>query len=358
MRSEIARSHPVERRSGCRPRLILGRRLVVVLVLALTVSGWPAGTAAADDPAIVTATIYSSSGTTQTSASLSSSQADPRTCPEYSGPSPEQHGSHTTFTPNLPATTWAVSTILACLGHPIAARDVTAITIVNADGSPQASSGSQITPADIAAPSDFANTAEVPLIAYLGSTIEYYRPWRGGTDLNANDAVAQQNASPVTIEVFEGPSLSVTASASPATITPGATVSFSAAVSPSDASGLSYVWNFDGGPPSSTQSGPRETFTQQRIYNVMVQVTDAAGGEGFATVAVTVGTQAQTHTPPTNQQPPAPPRAPNSTKNSSGTGNAGNGGNGSGRNGSGSGGGGNGSGSGARSGNGGHGDHA
>ena len=77
---------------------------------------------------------------------------------------------------------------------------------------------------------------------------EYDRPQRNASDLDYLDELQQND--PIAIDVFEGPPLTVKASASPTTVTAGATVDFSAAVSGNSGSALSYTWSFDGGAPS------------------------------------------------------------------------------------------------------------
>ncbi len=132
------------------------------------------------------------------------------------------------------------------------------------------------------------------MVASLGSVFEYDRPWRGGNDNNFSDQVQEPTGSPVTIEVFEGPALTVKASASATTVAPGEAVSFSATVTP--AAKISYSWNFDGAASNSTAAAPQVTFNQPGAYDVTVQVIDDAGGSGADTVPITVGTHTQTQT--------------------------------------------------------------
>ena len=72
-----------------------------------------------------------------------------------------------------------------------------------------------------------------------GSVNQYDRPWRGSPNGQPDDDFLDEvqesqdgQPLPVTIEVFEGPPLTVTASASQTTVAAGATVSFTANVSP------------------------------------------------------------------------------------------------------------------------------
>ncbi len=96
--------------------MIPGRRLALALAPALACSllALSASAALADIP-FVSATIYSSAGTTQDSVSLGTLEGNPGKCPAYTGPGIEQHGRQSTFTENFSPTTWTVSTILGCL---------------------------------------------------------------------------------------------------------------------------------------------------------------------------------------------------------------------------------------------------
>src|ERR1700743_2925255 len=86
-----------------------------------------------------------------------------------------------TVTPSA-ANSWTMATILGCLQTPIAPADVTGITVIGGDGAPMTGPGSQLTSGDLENPSDFQNTSETPVITALGSTDQYDRPWRGGSD--------------------------------------------------------------------------------------------------------------------------------------------------------------------------------
>jgi PKD repeat protein len=172
---------------------------------------------------------------------------------------------------------------------------VNGVTVLNGDGSPQEDSGSLITRADSASPSDFSNSSESPVVEDRGSVIQYDRPWRGSqTDLDFLDEVQESNngaPAPIAIEVFEGPLLEVGITASQTSVPVGGTVSFSATVSPPGQSGLTYSWNFDGGAANSTAATPEARFGTAGLYNVTVEVTDAAGGGGGASIPITVGSQ-------------------------------------------------------------------
>ena len=100
------------------------------------------------------------------------------------------------------------------------------VTIIQADGTPESAPGSQLTAADLApGSSGFADPSEAPVIGNQGTpstvSIQYDRPWRGGNDNNFNDQVTQTSGSPLAIEVFEGPLLTVTPTASATTVPAG-----------------------------------------------------------------------------------------------------------------------------------------
>jgi hypothetical protein len=171
---------------------------------------------------------------------------------------------------------------------------VTGITVIGSDGQPQTGPNSQITPADLATPSDFLNSAQNPVVQSVGYN-EYDRPQRNASDLDYLDELQQSD--PIAINVFEGPPLKVTASASQTTVTLGGTIDFGAAVSGNNGSALSYTWTFDGGASSSAQASPQIQFNSAGVWTVNVQVTDADGGGGGDQLTVTVKQPGSTTTP-------------------------------------------------------------
>ena len=268
--------------------MVPGRRVALAALIAVGALGSLAASAAADQQ-IVTATVYSSSGTQQESLTLGALEANSNQCPQYTGPVPVQHGqTGQTTTPNFTGgQVWALSTILSCLQPAVPSGAVKGVTIIQADGTPESGSGSQLTAADLAAGSSgFADPSEAPVIGNQGTasavSIQYDRPWRGGNDNNFNDQVTQTSGSPLAIEVFEGPLLTVTPTASATTVPAGSTVSFSATYAPSNVSGVTYNWSFDGGAANSTASAPTVTFNTGGTYKVTVQVSDDEGGGGVA----------------------------------------------------------------------------
>ena len=113
---------------------------------AVSALGSLAASAAADQQ-IVTATVYSGSGTQQESLTLGALEANSNQCPPYTGPVPVQHGQNgLTTTPNFTGgEVWALSTILSCLQPPVPAGAVQGVTIVQVTHSDQnASYGNRI----------------------------------------------------------------------------------------------------------------------------------------------------------------------------------------------------------------------
>src|SRR5439155_13730867 len=139
-------------------------------------------------------------------------------------------------------------------------------------------------------PRDFSDPSEVPVVEALGSSNQYDRPWRGNGDQNFLDEVQQSQNSgqpaPISIEVFEGPMLTVKVTATRASVPVGGVVTFHATVTGADATGLSYSWSFGGGAPGSSAIAPRVRFPTAGQYEVTVQVTDGAGGGGVASIPI------------------------------------------------------------------------
>jgi len=181
---------------------------------------------------------------------------------------------------------------------------VTGITVITDQGSPETGAGSQLTPADIASPSDFQSTGETPVVSDLGSSVEYDRPWRGGTDEDYLDEVVESQ--PLQIEVFEGPLLTVTVTPSVTSVAAGGTISFSATVTGQNGSPLSYDWSFGGGATSSTQSSPTVTFQSAGDWNVTLEVSDNDGGGGSASVPIIVTATVPTAPTTTGTSPTGP----------------------------------------------------
>ncbi|MGH2885440.1 MAG: PKD domain-containing protein, partial [Solirubrobacteraceae bacterium] len=273
-----------------------------MLVCAVVALGCQAGVAAADPSSdqLVSATVYTQSGTTQNdSVSLAQLQSDPK-CTPYSGTDMNELGRTGFVDVQLsPTGTWALSTILGCLSTPVPVAGVHGVTVINGQGAPEDGPGSMLTRADLApqGSTDFNNPQEAPVVQALGSLNQYDRPWRGGgqgqPDYDFSDEVQGTDNGqplPIAIEVFEGPVLTVTVSASQTMVPVGKSVTFNATVTGQGGSALSYSWNFDGGAPNSTAASPQVIFGNTGQYDVTVQVTDTAGGGGGADIPITVGT--------------------------------------------------------------------
>jgi hypothetical protein len=320
MRGRI-RLHQQSRLASRRSGTISGRRFA--LALALVVFTCP-GVASADvnSGQMVTATVYSpGQSPTQDSVSVGALAAN-SDCQRYSGPGIDLHGPGTNPGQTFAALAWPLSTVLECLSVPVHVAGVTAVTVHQTDGSPEWSASSQLSHSDLVSPSDFQDPSAAPVIWSDGSNLSYYRPWRGGSDDNARDVVEQPNPAPLAIDVFEGPPLSVSATASETAVSAGSTITFGATVTPANAGGLSYNWDFDGGAPNSTATGPQVQFLNAGNYNVTVQVTDAAGGGGGDAVPITV--TATNASPASRPSPNSPTTGPNTSAGKDPRGPAGN----------------------------------
>jgi PKD repeat protein len=315
------------RSANRRPGLIPGRRFALLVVCAVGALGCPAAVATADPSSdqVVSATVYSPSGATQNdSVSLAQLQSNPQ-CTAYSGTDLNELGRTGFVDVQLaPGGTWALSTVLGCLSTAVPVAAVHGITVIDSQGSPEVGPGSMLRPADLAPPgsTDFNNPQEAPVVQALGSLNQYDRPWRGNgqgqADYDYGDEVQGTDngqPQPIAIEVFEGPLLTVTVSASKTTVPAGGTVTFTATVTGQNGSALSYSWNFDGGAQSSTAPSPQVTFGNAGTYEVTVQVTDGAGGGGGADIPITVGTS-----PPPATGPHKQPGSGKSKKSDSPTG--------------------------------------
>jgi len=274
---------------------------MLVLMAGLLAGPAPLAGADAGSNVLVTATVYTSTGTSTDSVTVAALEANPGQCPPYQGHSMNELGRQG-FVPVTLAqnATWSLPTILGCLQTPIPLGAVTGVTVIDAGGSPELGSGSQLTPADLApSGSDFSSSSEYPVVQAAGSVNQYDRPWRGSPQgqpdydfLDEVQASQDDQPTPVAIEVFEGPHLGVAVNASRTTVPAGGTVGFSATVTGAGGSGLSYSWNFDGGAPNSTAATPQARFNAPGQYDVTLQVTDTAGGGGGAQIPITVGAPA------------------------------------------------------------------
>jgi hypothetical protein len=293
---------PSSRRAGSSS----ARRLALVAIFAVCLLGHSAALADSSSP-IMVATVFASGSTTTDSVTLADLQGNAARCPQYARGSMDEHGLNGSTTVGLPPSgpqtgTWGLGTVLGCLKTPIPLAAVKSVIVIGGNGAPEAGPNSQLTPADLRTPSDFNNSAEVPVIEDNGSVNSYDRPWRGGSDLNYLDEVHESQA-PISIAVFEGPRLTVSVSASPTTVAAGGTVNFTANVSPVNQPGLKYSWNSDGGASDSTSASPQVQFNSAGQYLVSVQVTDAAGGGGGATIPITVTSSSSTPPPPNPNGP-------------------------------------------------------
>jgi hypothetical protein len=226
-------------------------------------------------------------------------------CPTYPGPyNFDMHGAGGALqtTDDIGTTqVWSLASVVRCLSPSVPLSAVQGIAVVQSNGFPEVSPYSVLSPGDLM-PGGFADPSLVPVIYTDGTNIFYDRPWRGGTDDNATDKV---QANPLQIDIYEGQTITVTATSSANTVAPGTTVNFSATAPPADSAGITYSWNFDGGAQGSqTASGPTTsaTFATSGVYDVVVQATNAAGGGGGAQIPITV-TGGTPTTPGSNTTP-------------------------------------------------------
>ncbi len=273
-----------------------------MLACGLAALGAPAAVATADPSSdeVVSATVYSPSGTTQQNdaVSLAQLQSNPQ-CTPYSGSDMNELGRNGFVDVALsPDASWPLTTVLGCLSTPVPVAAVKGITVIDDQGAPEEGSGSVLTGKDLApqGSTDFNNPQEAPVVQALGSLNQYDRPWRGNgggqTDEDLLDEVQgtdNDQPLPIAIEVFEGQLLTVTVSASRTTVPAGGSVTFNTTVTGDNGSALSYSWNFDGGALNSTVVAPEVTFATAGQYDVTVQVTDSAGGGGGAEIPINVG---------------------------------------------------------------------
>ncbi len=221
------------RRSGVFP----GRRFALPATLALISLGCLAPLAGADENTSepLSALVYRpgsalplSDGTT-----IGALEAS---CPTYIGPNIELYQAGGSQAPAQQVNfkqAWSLGGLLGCLPVPVPLSTVTGVTVIGLNGPDLTgpSDRSQLSPSDLASPSDFADSLESPVVYSDGSGVIYDRPWRGGADTNADDQVVETSPAPFVLEVFEGAPLHVEVSAAPTSLPAGGAVSFNASVS-------------------------------------------------------------------------------------------------------------------------------
>jgi hypothetical protein len=250
------------------------------LALALAVVACWAPSASADQP-VVSATVYPSSQGTVSHQTVGTATLDG--CPAYGGSNPIYlYPSAQPY--QLTASSWTLSTVLTC-GLQIPLGDVTSVQVLN----PSLGFEAPLDNADLSDPTRYQDSQApdaLPAVSVDGSEDQtaYVRPYRGGNDDNARDAVTA-TAAPISLVVYvNGPPLAVAASAQTLSSTATATTAkLSATVrmaagSPVPASALSWSWSFGDG-ATSVASTPEHRFAAG-VYDVTVQVSDVSSGAG------------------------------------------------------------------------------
>ena len=146
---------------------------------------------------------------------------------------------------------------------------------------------------DLDDPPDFQGGL-LPVVWVDGNVIDYTRPLRSDTDLNAADAVQTTPGGVLTIVVHDGPQLTVNATASRSSVAINKPVRFfaSAPGAPAASQPLTYTWTFGDG-TSATGSQVSHAFTTAGGYDAQVSASGANDSAGVSPqVAITVGTRA------------------------------------------------------------------
>jgi plastocyanin len=277
---------PCDRRSGVHP----GRRFAFASASALTIGVVLALPAAGIAAPLLDVTVYR--GATPQEQTIDSS--DLSGCPTAPSTNYAEHGpGGEVFNDSVGgSSSWDLETALTCGSDPIlpSIDDFSSITVFNPDqGTPEAQAGSTITPGDLSAPTDFADTSQQPLIATTGSNTEYDRPYRGGNDFNASDKIDTSSGA-IPISIFTGQTLEVTVIPSATQVAAGETVTFTPTVVP-ESPNLSYRWDFGNATPNtSTNQTPTTTYDTAGNWKITLQVTDDQGDGGVGATTVTVGT--------------------------------------------------------------------
>jgi hypothetical protein len=258
-------------------------------------------------PTIVQATIYPAGGGTQHE-SITADQLENAgaSCPAYGASSMLENGGNAT--PDsipLPSTTWTVGSVLRCMNPSIDPASVNQIAVIGNDGSPENNSPySTLTRADLAAPSDYLDSAENPVISFNGTStsnnVDYNRPRRTAADPDEHDHVHTEGQ-PVQLQVYLGATLHVTANGSPSgQVVAGTAITFTAQATTSDP--VTYTWTFNDAADQQSATGATAKVTYQTpgTWQASVRAFDPTNGAtGSAVVPVLVG-PAQTSTGPTH----------------------------------------------------------
>jgi hypothetical protein len=302
--------------------MLPGRRFALALALGMFLCATgAAGAGAAQDPTVVTATLYPGSSGSVSTQSVSLSQL--QGCPLYTGPYVmTQHGGGASSYQATQGATWAMSTVVQCaLKQPL--NNIERVQVLR----PAGGLDTPLSNADLTDPSSQFNDPggpdAAPIVSNAGGDSEaYFRPVRNASDSNSDDTF--QGSQPVKIDVFtRGATLQVAVSAQGGDKTAsGQTYSFTVtsitdsnnnAVSPSS---VNYSWDFGDQTPTSSAAAPQHFFDQGN-WPVTLTITDQSGGRG-GVATVTVAADVSPATGPGDQSgggqqntnPDAPPTGP------------------------------------------------
>jgi hypothetical protein len=262
--------------------------VAVALAAGLAYAGTSAiaPSSAAADPIAVSATVFAN-GSKPTTRTVSV-QALQQKCPTYNYAATLDG---TSFI--LPPDTWTLASVLGSCGLGLSPQAGDDVVVQRGNGSWEA---------PLSYPGDVQPSAQntpVPVILFDGTNIEYFRPQRSASDVNARDQVV---GGPIALEIDEGgPPLTVGIAPSPSTEPLHKAVTFAARVVDPNGnavpgSQLSYSWSiaggltFESGGAGTTGSTAAVTFSKSGTYTIGLQVNDSQGSGGSASISITVGT--------------------------------------------------------------------
>ncbi len=305
MRPARTRTQQTDSKADRRPGSHPGRRVALTAVIAAVGFSVGAGATAAaaqadDSTTVVVATIYEPGGPTHVS--VTAGQLDLCSAYGHAHTTVAENGLQGPVDVDITPAAWSLGTVLDCAmakaGQGVDPATVNQVQVLDANGNPEDTNRfSTLSAADLAPSSDYEDTTQSPAVGYAGNDssggpdVYYYRPPHDSSDLDFLDELTP-DGQPLTLWVFTGPQLAVTATASPSgQVDPGTAITFSATVTPTDAANPTYAWSFGPGAASATATGAtvNATYEQPGTWSATVVVTDSDGASGTAPVEVDVG---------------------------------------------------------------------